>query len=409
MKRIKFDSILLFALVTPFIMGYRLSPGDTPYIWFGIIFVGLLAYIWLDVLKLSEKRYDLYKKILLWFLIIGVIGSAFTSAMIVRHKTHPIYMIHDIILQQEAAVQFLIHGKNPYATSYFGTFLEQWHYSDTDVNPALYYFVMEPFYLLFAIPFYIFGNHVFGFFDGRMPLLFLLFSLLVMAARLVKDQENKRIFLILLAFHPAMLGYTLEGRSDMFMLPFLFASLFLLQKRRYFLAGIPLALAFAIKQSAWFVFPFYVAYLYWQTKSLRKTVMAMLPFTAIFLAIVLPFFLWNPKAFMDSTVGYLSGNVPHSYPIAGYGLSMLLLQLGVIKDVHAYYPFTFWQIGIGMPVLGGLLWYLKQAPSIARLLFVHAVFLFIFWYLSRYFNNSHVAYISLLFIIAYFWPAEKNA
>ena len=42
MKNIKFDSILLFVLVIPFIMTYRIGPNDTPYWLFGLIFLGLL-------------------------------------------------------------------------------------------------------------------------------------------------------------------------------------------------------------------------------------------------------------------------------------------------------------------------------------------------------------------------------
>ena len=49
MKNIKLDTILLFALLIPFIMNYRISPGTTPYWLFGLIFFGLLSYISLDL------------------------------------------------------------------------------------------------------------------------------------------------------------------------------------------------------------------------------------------------------------------------------------------------------------------------------------------------------------------------
>ena len=406
MKNIKLDSILLFALVVPFVMTYRLSSGNTPFWLFGLIFLGLLSYLVLDLAGLKEQVYFRLKYILLGFLIVTVIGSAIYSAIVVRHQTHPVYMIHDIIIQQEAAVYFLLHGKNPYSTTYFNTPLVLWRYSDKDVNPALYHFVMEPFYLLFAIPFYLVSNRLFGFFDGRIPLFFLFFSLLLLAGNLVKDKTQKLLFIILLAFNPAMLGYTLEGRSDIFMFAFLFLGLFLLHKKRFSIAGIPIGLAFAIKQSAWPLLPFYFAFLYFKNKKSLKFLKEIIPFLVTFIAITFPFFLWDKKAFLDSTVFYLSGNISNGYPISGYGLSMLLHQLGTIKDIHQYYPFQIWQIIFGVPLVIVLIIYLKKSATVARLILVYGIFLFIFWYLSRYFNNSHLAYLTVVFITSYFWPKE---
>lgn len=407
MKNLKIDSVLLFALVIPFIMSYRLSPGDTPYWLFGLVFLNLLSYLALDIISLKTKTYNCLKQIILYFTIVVVLGSAFVSAIIVRHQTHPIYMVHDIVIQQELSMRFLLDGKNPYSATYFGTPLEQWHYSDKEVNPALYHFVMQPFYLLFALPFYFSSNLLFGFFDGRIPLLFLFFLLLFVAHYVIKEQDKKRLFVILLAFNPAMLGYTLEGRSDIFMYAFLFMGFYFLHIKRYSLAGIPMAFAFAVKQSAWPIMPLYIAYLYFKTKDFRATVRNLSLFTVAFLAIVVPFFLWDSKAFLDSTVFYLSGGIDHGYPISGYGLGRLLGELGVIKDLQAYYPFYVWQFGISIFLLPLLIFWLKKKPNVARLVMSYGIFLFIFWYFSRYFNNSHLAYLSVVFISAYFWPEEK--
>lgn len=408
MKNIKIDSILLFALTVPFIMTYRIGPNDTPYWLFGLIFLGLLSYLALDIFKFGESIIFKFKQIILWFLIIGIIGGAIFSAIIVRHKTHPIYNIHDIIIQQESAIRFLLHGVNPYATTYFDTPLAQWHYSDTAVNPALYHLVMEPFYLIFAIPFYLVSSRMFGFFDGRMPLFFLFFAVLYMAGKLVKDKSNKLLFIILLAFNPAMLGYTLEGRSDVFMYAFLFLGFYLLHAKKYLIAGIPIALSFAIKQSAWPLLPFYFAFLYFKNKNVKKTIQELLPFLITFAGIILPFFIWDPKAFLDSTIFYLSGNILHGYPISGYGWGMVLTQMGIIKDANQYYPFQIWQAAIGIPLLFILIKNLKNNLTVNRLILIYGIFLFVFWYFSRYFNNSHLGYLSIVFITAYFWPNDKE-
>ncbi len=409
MKNIQLNSVLLFALIVPFIMSYRIGPSETPYWLFGIIFFLLFLYILLDIFAFKEKINYFLKHIVLWITIITVLGSAFVSAIIVRHQTHPIYMIHDIVLQQEAAIQFLLHGKNPYSSTYFGTPLEEWHYSDKDENPALYHFVMQPFYLIFSIPFYLVSNRIFGYFDGRMPLMFLFLLLIITAYILIKDKKNKLLFVILLTLNPAMLGYTLEGRSDIFMYTFLFLGLYLLFLGKYSLAGVLIALSFGVKQSVWPILPLYFAYIYFQARSVKKSLRHISLFVVTLVVIIFPFVLWDSKAYLDSTIGYLSGSVPHSYPISGYGIGMVLQQFGVIENGQQYYPFYIWQLIIGLPVMILLLKYLKRSPSVKRLLVTYSVFLFVFWYFSRYFNNSHIGYLSLLFISAYFFPEKDNS
>lgn len=410
MKNIKLDSILLFALVIPFIMTYRLSPGDTPYWWFGLIFLGLLTYMVLDLgwVSLKESVFSLYKNILLWVLIVGVIGSALFSAIIVRHQTSPIYNVHDIILQQEAAVRFFLHGTNPYSATYFNTPLKDWHYSDTEINPALYHFVMEPVYLVLPVPFYLVMGHGLGFFDARVPLFALFLVMLFVAYKIVTDPDRKRQFLTILAFNPATLGYFLEGRDDVFMYAFLLAGFYLLYQKKFVWGMVAAALAFATKQSVWPIFPFLFTYIYFQKKNIKQTLYAFIPFLITFAIATLPFFAWNPSAFLQSTVFYLSGNDPHSYPIAGYGFGSLLHQIGFIKDVHLYYPFWIWQAIFCLPLLFWLIIWQKKSNSMQRLIIVYGIFLFVFWYLSRYFNNSHLGYLSMIFITAYFWPEETT-
>ncbi len=409
MKSLRFDSILLMILVIPFIMSYRISPFATQYWYFSIIFFFLLLYLLLDFIKTNEKVFNFRKDKVLILTIVIVIGGAFSSAVITRHKIHPIYQVHDIILQQEAAMRYFLDGKNPYKETYFGTFLEQWHYSDKEVNPALYHFVMEPFYLLFPLPFYFVSNRLIGYFDARIPLFLLFFGLLGFAYHLVKDFEKRRLFIILLAFHPAMLPYTLEGRSDIFMFTFLFLSLYLLHKKKMLLSGMFMAASFATKQSSWFIFPFYVFYIYFVLeKNVKYIFKSLLGFFLICSLIIFPFAVWDWKAFYDSTIGYLNGSIQHSYPISGYGFGSSLVELGIISNKFSYYPFIIWQLLFGFPVLLILLKFINKEKTLKSVIASYGIFLFIFWYFSRYFNNSHIAYISLIFLTAYFWPEEPS-
>lgn len=406
---VRFSTALFFGLSIPFIMTYRLSPGETPFLLFTLIFTLLLAAAGLDIFLSKKSYFYRVKDLIFSLLIVLTLGAGFTAAIIVRHNTHPIYMIHDIILQLEAAIRFLLDGINPYSTTYFGTFLEQWHYSDSSINPALYHFVMEPFYLLFSVPFYGFGIKLFGFFDGRMPLFFLFFLMLYVAGKIVKDHEKKWQFIALLAFNPATIGYTLEGRSDIFMLAFLLAAFYFFQKEKNKFGGIFLAISFMVKQSIWPLFPFYFLYLFLKNKkNLRQTVGDIVPFFLVCGAVTLPFLAWDPNAYIKSTVLYLSGNTEHSYPISGYGFGVLAHQMGWINSLTEPFPFVILQAVFCLPLLILLLKYQAKNNSIKIVIFLYAIFLFVYWYFSRYFNNSHIAYISMLVLIGYFWPDSKE-
>lgn len=409
MKNFNFtlSSLLLTILVVPVIMTYRIYPGDTNYIQFGLIFLGLLTILLLDLFKHTSKKYFLYKSIIFWTVLFLSVGGAFISAIIVRHQVAPVYQIHDITLQLEAAIRFFLDGVNPWAATYHNTFMAAWNYGSTE-NPALYHFVMMPFYLLFALPFYYFSNHTIGFFDGRIPLFILYFSLLIMTFRFAKDNEHKFLFTTLMALNPAMFLYTLEGRSDVYMFAFLFGSLIFLNKKLYIPSGILLGLAFLVKQSVWPILPLYVYYLYLVSHDFKKTLNRALPFFVTFLVILMPFLLWNPSAFINSTIFYLSGNTTHSYPVSGYGLGMLLHQLGIIKSVGDQYPFIIWQIIFVTPAIIFCLWIIRKYPSVKTLIITYGVLAFIYWYMSRYFNNSHMGYLTMVFITAYFWPENAR-
>jgi uncharacterized membrane protein len=337
--------------------------------------------------------------------LVIVLGGVSITAMVDRARTAPVYGVHDIILQQEAAMRYVITGKNPYKETYFGTPMEAFHYAepgnDTAVNPALYHFVMPPWYLVFPFAFYYTVRPVVGFFDGRMALLFTMAALLVALWYWFKDKGVARLAIILTALSPAVIDYFIEGRSDVFALSWLVVSLVLLERKRFVWSAGFIALAFLSKQTTWVILPFYGLAL-WRATAKRPSIFwrSTLAAVGIVLVITLPFFLWDPRAFLDSVIFYLNGTSSHSYPVSGYGLSMVLYAAGFIRDIHAYYPFVMWQVLLGGPVFVLLMRSLWMTPKQSRLMLSYAVFLMVFWYMSRYFNNSHLGYLSMLFVLA---------
>ena len=169
-----------------------------------------------------------------------------------------------------------------------------------------------------------------------------------------------------------------------------------------------MASAFAVKQSIWPILPLYIGYIYFLSKNVSKTAKRLLSFVITFLILVLPFVLWNPMAFLNSTVLYLSGNTAHSYPISGYGLGVLLHQLGFIKNLSDSYPFVIWQIVIVIPFMCYMLYLLRKNTNVRMLILTYGLLTIVYWYLSRYFNNSHMGYLTMVFLTAYFWPESSD-
>lgn len=402
------DSLLLFALSIPIVMQYRILPVDgTPYWLFGVLFFILGFHVTIscfpDVLGRYQRNLSSIKlSLLICTLCITMVGSIGT-AMFDRAKTAPSYNVHDIILQQESAMRYLIVGKNPYKETYFGTQVESFHYAELGkdaVNPALYHFVMPPWYLLFPFVFYYPSIHSVGFFDGRMALLFTMGMLLVFLWYWFRDKAIARIAIVLSAISPAVIHYFIEGRSDVFALGWLMGALVFLGKKRYVFSSIFLALSLLSKQTTWFILPFYMLYL-WKQTAKNRTFFWMAAFMCAVVGVlfVAPFLIWDGTAFIESVVLYLTGNAATSYPVSGYGLSMVLFDAGVITDIHAFYPFVYWQIAIALPLLVVLLKWLWNKPSESKLMMAYAIFLCVYWYLSRYFNNSHLGYLSMLFVL----------
>jgi len=386
------EAILLFSLSIPIVMKYRILPIDgTPYWLFGVLFALLIA----NCLVVSSR----IKNLILSLVLFIVLGGVTVTAMVDRARTAPVYGVHDIILQQEAAMRFVITGKNPYKETDFKTPVETFHYAELGnekaVNPALYHFVMPPWYLVFPFTFYYTVRPVVGFFDGRMASLFTMVILLFALWHWFKDKAVARLAIILTSLSPAVIDYFVEGRSDVFALSWLVVSLVLLEKKYFVWSAFFLALSVLSKQTIWFVLPFYVAGV-----PKRQWVKSALMFVTLTLIITLPFFLWDPRAFLDSVICYLNGTSLHSYPVSGYGFGMVLYAAGFIKDIHAYYPFIIWQLIFCVPLFIVLMRSLLKNTTHTSLMFSYAIFLTVFWYFSRYLNNSHLGYISMLFVLA---------
>jgi hypothetical protein len=437
---------LLFALSIPIVMYFRIWPVEgTPYGLFGILFFALIGKVFIDLYpSLMGKLQRIISVSLLILICSIVLGGSTWTAIVDRHKTAPEWGAHDVVLQLEAAMRYLIQGKNPYKETYFGTPVELFRYAELGkdaVNPALYHFVMPPWYLLFPFPVYLIANRTVGYFDVRMVSLLVIIVTVVILWFWIKDKMLKELAVIITLLSPATVSYFIEGRSDPFAFVWLLSSMFFLQKKQYYLSALLMGLGLVSKQTIWFAFPLWIVYvlLFSLGKDKRVTQSTSITLLTFFkpstklgmrvstlikltkhiiipvslaigtaLLISLPFIIWDAGALLESVVFYLSAGGETGYPVSGYGFSMILYENGIITGIRDYFPFIVVQLCIGLPILFGLIYWIIQKPTMSKFFLSYGIFLFIIWYFSRYFNNSHIAFLSSVFLLGIIFHYDEE-
>jgi hypothetical protein len=171
------------------------------------------------------------------------------------------------------------------------------------------------------------------------------------------------------------------------------------------LSALCFGLACASKPTAWFFAPFYGLLLVadhttfadqgWRVwgegiKSLlQRSSWAML----VFALLVLPYVFWDPFAFYDDLWRWSSGQGETGYQIWGWGASNFVLALGWVSNRFDQWP--FWQLELlcALPVL---LWFLlrqRRHNTLFAACWHYGVFLFVFFYSSRFLNENYLSYI----------------
>src|SRR4029453_10372203 len=114
----------------------------------------------------------------------------------------------------------------------------------------------------------------------------------------------------------------------------------------------------------------------------------------------LPFPLADADAFWEDTIRYGAG----TYRILGYGLSAILLNLDVIDDRYASYPFPWLVALVWLPVTLYLLWQQRRSEELWEGAAGFAVSIFTLLFIARVFQTSYLAWplvgIALAFALA---------
>lgn len=427
-NKVGLDFVLLAILVINFIwtsekwhwLTFVPLTGNSPvnFYFFYFAFICLLIYFFTGFLKINDHKKFYIKLTVILSLIFFLLISFCVYQIALRKMGASMFYTHDGIIQTEEAVKFLDQGKNPYAENYqptvFGQFLNAYAGAQRE-NPAWYHYVYLPFYLLFSWPFYKVSHLLFGFFDERIILIIVFLASLAIIYKLPEKREKKLLGLIIFAFNPIFFPWLAYGFNDIFVFFWLLFSLYLLKLKKYGGSAAVLALACAAKQQAWLFLPFYFFYLYFEEEKIKDifhkvtgVFKKIIPFIVVSSLIYLPFLIWGFKDFIDDIYRYPTGSISTSLPMVGYGISYLVYKAGFVKSMWDYFPFWIIQIIICLPLLYYLIKKQREDNSLSWLFISYGLFLLVFWFFSRVFNDNYISYLSLVFL-ASFLIEEKES
>lgn len=404
------DLPLLFILVIRLVEQFSLKSSvylyvlpDQQLVFWIFSFVLLMIYA---VLRFRDRGEHLHLARIALIAVLGIflIGSLLGIQVAARRATDPVLYTHDGAVQTEDAIHALKAGENPYAVDYrtrtFGSYPDAFS-EGTRPNPAWSHYIYLPLQVVMGVPLAAAAERMIGWFDVRLLYLGSFIILAAAGTLLARDRERRILVLMLLLFNPLFTQFFAAGFNDVFFLGWIALGALMLQRGRARLGAVSFGLAVASKQSAWFVLPFYLAFVWFRSGGdMRKTMREILPGLITTLVIVLPFILWSPSNFFEDTIQYATGTAALSYPISGFGLGQLLLSMGVIGSMWDRYPFWIIQLAAGGPLLWWLWRWMKSEPTVSRMLAAYGMFTLVIWFTSRYFNDSYIGVISTIFLLS---------
>jgi uncharacterized membrane protein len=219
--------------------------------------------------------------------------------------------------------------------------------------------------------------------DYRLLVLLATLALLP-AALLFRGPFGWRLALgAVLVCNPIAIRSAWFGQNDAPSLLLLVLAFALVTRRRFAWAAAALAGAILLKQFAVVALPF-LALMVPRDEWKR----AGITFLGVVAAGVLPFLVADPAAFWDDTVKYGAG----TYRIVGYGLSGILVRLGVIDDRDGTYPFALIALVTWVPLTIWLLSVQRRTRELWAGAAAFAVSILWLMFIGRTFNNYYLVW-----------------
>lgn len=370
----------------------------------------LLIYLLVDEFMSGEGARYRARLILICTIVALTVFLPSLKLMLLRQQSGPASYSHDGgVIQTEATIDYLLTGRNPYAEDYVNTPMAEWGINE--FRTALYHYPYLPWTFVFSTPFKLLGQALFGWYDQRMVYLLLFAVTLALLPRLAGSRERALLLIMLVGLNPMMGSDLIYGQNDSFVLAWIVLSLWLWARSVgrgegwRIASAVAFGLACASKPTAWFLAPFW---LLWITRDaaghvptniaafLKQALRVGWPALAAVLFVVGPYFVWNPPALFDDVWKWSAGTSDTAYQIWGWGASNLTLALGWVRSRFDVWPFWAPELLLGAPLMVLLLVRQWRENTLGRALWGYALFLFAFFFVSRFLNENYLGYIAAL-------------
>jgi hypothetical protein len=323
-----------------------------------------------------------------------------------RDSTAPWFFTNDSTYQIELGGDLLLDLDNPYGHDYRDSGLERFYTRDGSVSEevrerevALQHFAYFPGAVYTAALWRLLPQPL-----DDYRLLVLVCNLLMLAAALAfRGPLSVRLVLgAVLVCNPIAVRSAWFGQNDAPSLLLVVLAFALVSRRRFGWAAATLAGAILLKQFALVAAPF-LALMIWHLSDREQLKRASLIFGGVLAAGVLPFLIADPVAFYEDTIKYGAG----TYRIVGYGLSAILVRLGIIADRDGSYPFALIALLTWVPLTVWLLLAQRRARELWIGAAGFAVSILWLMFIGRTFNNYYLVWPMTAAIIAALFAAAS--
>ncbi|HZG48073.1 MAG TPA: glycosyltransferase family 87 protein [Thermoleophilaceae bacterium] len=327
-------------------------------------------------------------------LVVGVLLAAPSTLLQLglRDSTAPWFFTNDSTYQIELGGDLLLDLDNPYGHDYRRSGLERFYTRDGSASErvrerevALEHFAYFPGAALSAAPWRLLPEPL----DDYRLLVLLCTLAMLPAALAFRGPLAWRLALgALLVCNPIAARSAWFGQNDAPSLLLLVLAFALVTRRRLGWVAAALAAAVLLKQFALVALPFLALMVVKQGAPRAQLRHAALVFGGVLAAGVLPFLLADPVAFYDDTVRFGAG----TYRIVGYGLSGILIRLGVLEDRDGSYPFALIAIVTWVPLTVWLLLAQRRAQELWVGAAAFALSILWLMFIGRTFNNYYLVW-----------------
>jgi len=326
---------------------------------------------------------------ILLVLAVGVLLAAPSTLLQLglRDSTAPWFFTNDSTYQAELGGELLLDLDNPYGHDYSRSGLERFYTRDGSVSErvrerevALEHFAYFPGAVVTAAVWRVLPEPL----DDYRLLVLLATLALLPAALAFRGPLGWRLVLgAVLVCNPIAVRSAWFGQNDAPSLLLLVLAFALVSRRRFAWAAAALAGAILLKQFAIVGLPFLAL-----TVPREEWRRAGLVFGGVLAAGVLPFLVADPVAFYEDTVKYGAG----TYRIVGYGLSAILVRLGVIDDRDGSYPFVLLALLTWAPLTVWLMLAQRRAQELWIGAAAFSISILWLMFIGRTFNNYYLVW-----------------